>query len=134
MIVLEELWFTEPRRFKLKSYIDQELRVIASELGDLTMLDQTKDEVIYRISSLSAKANVLRLIDYLTSVDGTKKPWLAKKRVITSLGINEFRKYIADTLDWLTSQAPNQNYSTLVTIHATINLLTTMEIRNGRRS
>lgn len=131
-IQIKKRWFSEPRRHSLSSFVQEQTNENAVRMTDFSLYDQPTEEYSYKVSVLCAWQVVLQLIQYIGVDPTNKRPWLAHRKIKEPLELNQFKGYIDEVVQRLTSRPPNVNYPALVHIHTVINLLTIMEYQDGR--
>lgn len=129
---IKKNWFSEPTRHSLASYVKSESDKNTTRVVDFSLYDETESDFSYKMSVFGAWQVVLQLIYYIGVDPNSRRPWLAHRVVSDPLELKQFKSYIDEVIGRLTSRPPSVNYPALVHVHTVINILTTMEYKDGK--
>lgn len=124
-------WFRGNSRKELNQFLTDEINKLSMCMTDPSFSDRDDKQYIYDSAHVNGMITFLKYVQYLC-VNGKRfRTWLIRKPKERTLDLMEFQEYSKDVLKLLSRRAPAQNYAALVTVQTIINLLTTMEFKDG---
>ena len=99
--------------------------------ADINAVRKSDQEITYNTAQISAFVTVgYALLHLMVNPVEYPKPWILRNRIKAPLELIEFKEYIADVRNWLSTQSPTNYYGSLVYMQSLTFLLSTMEITN----